>query len=101
MAERIPAVLVSAALGRCKYKAPVFNGTAADESMPVGFASLFREGRRNCQHGCARFGERAIKCGKAQVIANGQAEPAPWQVGQHRQFARTVIARLAVALATR
>src|SRR5512139_4072097 len=101
MAERIPAVLVAAALGRRKYKAAVFNGAASDENMPMGFAGLFCKGRWNCQHGCASFGECAVKRRKAQVIANGQTEAAPRQVGQHRELARTVIARLAIALAAR
>src|SRR6185295_11349076 len=99
MAERIPAVFVSAALGCRKYKTAVFNGTAADEDMPMGFAGLFCESRRNCQHGCASFGERAVKRGKTQVIANGQTEAAPRQIGQYRQLPRTVVARLAIALA--
>src|SRR4029078_8686917 len=101
MAERIPAVFVSAALGCRKYKTAVFNGTAADEDMPRAFAALFCESRRNCQHGCASFGERTVKRGKAQVIANGQTEAAPRQGSQHPQLTRTVIAGFAIALAAR
>ena len=44
-------------------------------------------------------GERAVKRGEAQIVADGQAEPAPWQVGGDADFAGTVVARLAIALA--
>src|SRR6187397_1658429 len=101
MAERVPAVLMSATLGGRKYKAAVFNGAATNENMPMGFTGLFCECGGDCQHGRTGFGERAVKCGEAQVIADGQTEAAPRQVGQRRQFARAIIARLAIALAAR
>src|SRR6185312_9532811 len=101
MAERVPAVLMPAALGGRKHKATVFNGTAANQNMPVRFAGLFSECRWYRQHGRTGLGECAVKRGEAQVIANRQTEAAPGQIGQHRQLARTVIARLAIALAAR
>src|ERR1044071_3382069 len=101
MTERIPAILVSSTLGRRKYKAAVFNSAAANEHMPMRFAGLLRKCRRDRQHGCAGFGERAVECRETQVITNGQAESAPRQVGQDRQLTRPVIARLAIALTAR
>src|SRR5689334_8997109 len=101
MAERIPAVLMPAALGGRKYKAAVFNRTAANENMPVRLAGLFRERRGDRQHGRAGFSERAVKCRESQVIANSQTEPAPREVSQHSQLARSVIARLAIAFSAR
>ena len=54
-----------------------------------GIASIRRAG----------LGQRAIERREAQVVADRQAEPAPRQIGKHRQFARPVVARLAIALA--
>ena len=47
----------------------------------------------------AGFGQRAVERREAQVVADREAEPAPRQVGTHRELARPVAARLAIALA--
>src|ERR1044072_9122317 len=101
MSERIPAFLVPTARSRRKYKAAVFNCAAANKDMPMRFAGLFCEGRRDCQHRCGAFGERAGKRREGQVIANSQPKAAPGKVGQYGQLARTIVARLAVALTAR
>src|SRR5262249_29961555 len=44
-------------------------------------------------------GERAIKRGEAQIVADRQSEPPPRQVGRHADFTRPVVARLAITLA--
>ena len=63
------------------------------------FAGLSGEGRRNGEKRAAGLGERAVKRGEAQIVADGQAEPPPGQVGGDADLARTVVARLAIALA--
>src|SRR5215471_17863844 len=62
-------------------------------------AGLARERRRDRQIHRARLGERAVERRKAQVVADGHAEPAPGQIGDDAELARTIAARLAIALA--
>ena len=81
MAEGLAAVLVLAALRRREHEAAVLDGARAHQHMPVRFAGLPGEGGRDRQEGGAGFRQRAIERRKAQVVADGQAEPAPRQVG--------------------
>src|SRR3546814_13116491 len=61
-------------------------------------AGLAGESGGNGQDRCARFRERAIERGKAQIVANRDAETRPGQVGHDREVAGAEIARLAIAL---
>ena len=67
----------------------------------MGLAGLSGEGGRDGEKRAAGLGERAVKRGEAQIVADGQAEPPPRQVGGDADFAGTVVARLAIALADR
>ena len=99
MAEGLAAVLVLAALRGGEHEAAVLDRARAHQHMPMRLAGLARERRRDRQERRAGFGERAVERRKAQVVADGQPEPAPRQVGDHREIARPVAARLAIALA--
>ena len=99
MAEGLAAVLVLAALRRREHEGAVLDRARADEHMPMRLAGLSGEGRRNRQERAAGLGERAVERREAQVVADGQAEPAPRQVGGDGDLARPVVARLAIALA--
>ena len=63
----------------------------------MGLAGLLGEGRRNREKRAAGLRQRAVERGKAQVIADGDAEPAPWQISHHGVFARRIAAQLPVA----
>ncbi len=99
MAEGFAAVLVLAALRGREHEAPVLDRAGAISTCqcasPVclvkaeGMASMMAPG----------FGQRAVERRKAQVVADRQAEPAPRQVGGHRDLAGAVVARFAIALA--
>ena len=67
----------------CQCASPVFSG----------------EGGRHGEERRAAFGQRAIQRRKAHVVADGQPDPAPGQVGDHGGFARLVIGGFAIALA--
>src|SRR5262249_62050854 len=69
------------------------------EDVPMGFARGFGKGGRNGKKRAARFRQGAVERGKPQVVADGEADPSPWQIGRHRYFAGTVAARLAIAFA--
>ena len=99
MAEGRAAVLVVAALRGREHERAVLDGAGAHQHMPVRLAGLPRERRGDREEGRAGLGERAIERGEAQVVADGEAEPAPRQVGEDREIARPVAARLAIALA--
>src|SRR5579862_2916761 len=62
-------------------------------------AGLPGESRRYGEERGARLGQRAIKRWKAQIVTDGQTEPAPRQVGDHGKIAGAIIAGFAVALA--
>src|SRR5581483_4155732 len=96
MAESIASILVSATLSGREHKAAVFDGTTADQNVPVRLAGLFGKCRRNCQHRRARFRKRTIESGKAKIVTDGEPEPAPRQIRQDRQFARTIIPSFAI-----
>ena len=99
MAEGVAAVLVMAALRGCEHEGRVLDRARAHQHVPVRLAGLLGEGRRDRQERRAGLGERAVERRKAQVVADGHAEPAPWQIGDHRKIAGTIVARLAIALA--
>src|SRR6185312_14336378 len=101
MAVGFAAVLVLAALRGGEDEAAVLDVAGAIEHMPMCFTGLFGEGGRNREEACAGLRQRAVERGKAQVIADGEAEPSPRQVGEDTELARLVIARLAVAFAAR
>jgi hypothetical protein len=54
-------------------------------------AGLSGEGGRDGEKRTAGLRERAVKRGEAQIVADGQAEPPPWQVGSDTDFAGTVV----------
>src|SRR5437868_4177438 len=101
MAECLTAVLVQAALRGGEDERAVLDCARADEHVPVRFAGLPREGGWHGDEEASGFRQRAVERGKAQVVANGEPEPPPWQVGHDGVLARAEIARLAVALAAR
>src|SRR5579872_3207684 len=100
MPVSLAAVFVPAALRGGKDEAAVLNRTRALQDMPVRFAGLPRESRRDRQERCSRFGQRTIERREAQIVTDGEAEAAPWQIGNHRQLAGTVGVGLPVAFAT-
>src|SRR5258705_13240905 len=67
--------------------------------MPMGFAGLLGEGRGDGEKRASGLRERAVEGGEAQVVADGESEPSPWQGGGDADFARTVVARLAITFA--
>ena len=99
MSERGAAVLVVAALRGRDHERAVLDRARAHQHVPVRLAGLPRERGGDREERRARFGERAIERRKAQVVADRHAEPAPRQVGDHREIARAIAARLAIALA--
>ena len=99
MAEGLAAVLVLAALRGREHVAAVLDGAGAHQHVPVRLAGLPGEGRRDGEERGAGLGQRPVERGKAQVVADRQAEPAPRQVVQHRELAGPVASRLAIALA--
>src|SRR4051812_30259056 len=99
MPERIASVLMPAALRGGEHKRAVLDRARPHQDVPMRLAGLFRERCRDGQERRAGFGQSAIKRRKAQVIADREPEPAPWQVGDDAALAWPEIARLAVALA--
>ena len=59
------------------------------------------EGRGHADEVGAGLGQRAIERRKAQVVADGEAEPPPGQIGEDRRRARPEARRLAIAFAAR
>src|SRR5207237_7765654 len=82
-----------------EHERAVFNGACAHQNVPVRLAGLPGEGRRDSKECGAGFGKCAIERRKAQVVADGKPKPPPRQIGQYREVARTIAARLAIALA--
>src|SRR5262245_18256094 len=99
MAEGLAAVLVPAALRGGENEAAVLDGAGALQHMPMRLTGLARKGRWHGEKRRAGFREATIERGKAQVVADGEAEAAPGQVGDDAIIARAIIARLAIALA--
>src|SRR5215469_3439045 len=100
MAEGLATVLVLAALRGGQHEGAVLDRAGAIKHMPMRFAGLLGEGRGDGEKRTSGFGERAIKRGEAQIVADRESEPSPRQVGGHADFTRSIIARLAVTLAT-
>src|ERR1700734_2790241 len=67
--------------------------------MPVRLAGLLGKGRRDSKKRSTRLRQRPVERGKAQVVADGQAQFAPRQVGGDGNLAGAVVPRLAVAFA--
>ena len=99
MAEGLAAVLVLAALRRGEHVAAVLDGAGAHQHVPVRLAGLLGEGRGNGEERRAGLRQRAVERREAQIVADGQAEPAPRQVVQHGKLAGPIAPRLAIALA--
>ena len=79
--------------------AAVLDRAGAIEHVPMRLAGLPGEGGRNGQERAAGLRQRPVERGKAQVVADGEPEPAPRQVGDHGDLARPVVAQFAIALA--
>src|SRR5690349_24943728 len=99
MAEGRAPVLVCPALGGREYIAAIFDGTRANQDVPVGLAGLLGERRRDGNERGPGLCERAIERRETQVVADREAEPAPWQIGCHRGLAGLEAVRFAIALA--
>src|SRR5262245_2510093 len=99
MAEGRAPVLVRTALGGSEYVAAVLDGARPDQDVPMGLAGLLGERSRNGDERAARFRERSIERGKAEIVADRQSEPAPGQIGRHRAVARLEAVRFTIALA--
>src|SRR4051812_37380598 len=99
MAEGLAAILVPAALRRGEDETAILDGAGALQHMPMRLAGLPGESRGYGEERSAGFGQAAIQRREAQVVADGQAEPPPGQIGPHAEIARAVIARFAIALA--
>src|SRR3954454_281932 len=99
MAERRAPVLVRAALGSGQNVTAILDGARPDQHMPVGLAGLLGKRSRDRDKGGPGLREGAIERRKAQVVADGEAQPAPWQVDRHSALARPEAVRLAIALA--
>ena len=99
MAEGLAAVLVLAALRGREHEAAVLDRAGAHRARANAPRRSAGEGRRDRQERGAGLGQRAVERGEAQVVADGQAEPAPRQVGDHGELAGAVAARFAIALA--
>ena len=94
MAESLAAVLVPAALGGGEHEAAVLDRACAHQNVPMRLAGLLGEGRGDREERSAGLGQRAIERREAQIVADGQAEPAPRQVGDDRELARPIAVRL-------
>src|SRR5262245_28372838 len=99
MAEGRAPILVRAALGGGEHVAAVLDGACPHQYMPVRFTGLLGKRSRDGDEGAARFRERSIERGEAQVVADRQAEPAPRQIDRNRAVARPEAVRFAIALA--
>src|SRR5215475_7766969 len=99
MAESRAPVLMQTALGGREHVAAILDGTRADQDVPVGLAGLLGKRRRNGNERGAGLRERAVKRWKTQIIADRQAQPAPWQIGRDRALTGFEAVRLAIALA--
>ena len=100
MAEGRPSVLVQAALRGGEHEGAGLDGAGADQHMPMGLAGLLGEGRGNGDELRACQRERAVELREAEVVADGEAEPAEGKVDDHRLAARPARGGLAVALAS-
>src|SRR5258705_556391 len=98
MAEGRAPVLVCPALGGGEYITAVLDGTCPDQDVPVGLAGLLGKRCRDGNEGGPGLRERAIERRETQVVADRQAEPAPWQIGRHRGLAGLEAVRFAIAL---
>src|SRR4029079_6994121 len=101
MSEGLAAVLMLATLRRREHERAVLDRARPVEHMPVRFAGLFRECRWNGQEYASGMRECAMERGKAQIVADGQAQPSPRQVGGDGDLARPIASRFAIALAAR
>src|SRR5271156_3473215 len=99
MAISDPPALVGAALRRGKHETTILDRARAQQHMPVRLAGLLGKGRWYRQERSAGLGERTIKRREAQIVADGQAEPAPRQIGEHGKLAGAVIVGFAIAFA--
>src|SRR5882724_9055013 len=99
MAEGRAAVLMVAALRGREHEAAVLDRARAHQHVPMRLAGLTRERGGNAEKTRAGLGQCAVERREAQVVANGDAEPSPRQVGEYREISRTVGAGLAIALA--
>src|SRR5437660_11890379 len=69
------AVLMQAPLCGGEHEGAGLNGAGADEHLPMGLARLSGEGRRDGDELGAGCGERAVERGKAEVVADAEAQP--------------------------
>src|SRR6185436_6908290 len=99
MAEGRAPVLVCPALRGGEYITSVLDGARPDQDVPVGLAGLLGKRRRYGDEGGPGLRERAIERGETQVVADREAQPAPWQIGRHCGLAGFEAVRLAIALA--
>src|SRR5262249_30496380 len=99
MAESLATVLVLAALRGRQHEGAVLDRAGAIKHVPMCFAGLLGEGRGDGEKRTSGLGERAIKRGEAQIVADRESESSPRQVGRHADFTRPIVARLAITLA--
>ena len=96
-----PTVFMQSALRRGQDEGAGFDGAGAQQDFPMGLAGRSGEGGGNRDHRRPRLGQLAMQMGKADVVADGQAQPAPGRVGDHRPVARPHRGAFAVSLAVR
>src|SRR5262245_57060011 len=75
------------------------DGTRPQQRVPVRHPSRTAEGGRDGDDLGARARQGAIEVREAQIIADGETELAPRQVGENGLLARPIVAALTVALA--
>src|SRR5262249_272854 len=79
MAESLATVLVLAALRGRQHEGAVLDRAGAIKHVPMCFAGLLGERRGDGEKRTSGLGERAIKRGEAQIVADRQSNPPPPQ----------------------
>ena len=101
MAEGLASLGMLAALRRRDDVTAVLDRPGAQKRVPVGFAGDAGEGRGHRQEPGPRLGERTVKGGETQIIANRHAEHPPRGRGHDGASARLEDRRFAVRFAAR
>src|SRR6516162_1349120 len=81
----------------CKDEAAILDRSRAQQHAPMGVASRHGKDRGNRQKVGAGLRQRTIEVGKAHIIADAHAEPAPWDLDDDGAVARPVGIAFAIA----
>src|SRR4051794_7928165 len=77
----LAAIRVHATLCRRDHKGSALDRASSQQDIPVRLARGFGEGTWHREEGTARLREPAIELREAQIVADRQANSAPWKIG--------------------